>query len=80
MGNSNALAAVSPTPANDGWLSRSEAASYLKISAVSLAKMAVSGNGPPFYRPTRRVVYRRSDLDQWMFARRRRSTAEAAHA
>ena len=73
------VASVGPVN-TEVWLSRGEAASYLRISSVSLAKMAVSGQGPPMYLPSRRVVYRRSDLDQWMVGRRRRHTSEAPHA
>ena len=62
----------------DTWLSRIEAATYLRISATSLAKMAVAGDGPPFYRPSRRVLYRRNDLDQWVATRRCRSTSDVA--
>jgi hypothetical protein len=58
--------------ASDAWLNRSEAAAYLRISVMALAKMAMANSGPSFYRPSRRVVYRKTDLDKWMIGRRRR--------
>ena len=51
------------------------------VAATTLAKWAVSGEGPPFQRDGRWPLYPRSDLDRW--AERRLSpvvspTAEAA--
>lgn len=53
-----------------------EAAAYCKLSASTLEKLRVSGNGPAFLKPRRRVVYRLSDIDTWLDASRRGSTSE----
>lgn len=61
-------------------LSPEEAAAYLGLSTVTLAKLRVSGDGPPFFKLTAgkygRVGYRISVLDAWLETRRRQSTAE----
>lgn len=52
------------------YLSRREAAAYLNVVAVStLAKLAVIGGGPKFYKFGRRVGYQIDDLDSWAKAR-----------
>ena len=56
-----------------------EAAEYLGLSASTLAKMRLRGDGPPYSKAGPRVViYDRADLDAWVAARRRTSTSEAA--
>lgn len=57
-------------------LNSSEAADYIKISLSWLAKSRLKGDGPPYAKIGRRVVYNREDLDQWLATRRRRSTSE----
>ena len=48
------------------FLSRKEAAAYLGvISAATLAKYAVFGGGPRFYKLSSRVGYKIEDLDSW---------------
>ena len=54
-----------------------EAADWLRLSASYLNKMRVTGEGPAFFKPGRRVVYRADDLDAWLNARRVSSTSEA---
>lgn len=60
------------------YLTRAEAADYLKLSASHLAKLAVMGGGPVMCRMGRAVRYRRRDLDAWAAAGACRSTSEAA--
>ncbi len=58
---------------------RPAAAAYLGVSQGFLEKAAVTGGGPPYLRLSARlVVYDVTDLDDWMAARRVRSSAEAA--
>ncbi len=53
------------------------AAQYLGLSASTLAKMRLRGDGPPYSKAGPRIViYERSDLDDWLASRRRRSTSE----
>jgi hypothetical protein len=68
------------------YLSRTEAADYLasrglRIAKQTLAKFAVTGEGPMYRAFGSRVVYSTADLDAWAEARLskpRRSTSEAA--
>jgi excisionase family DNA binding protein len=53
------------------------AARYVGLSASTLAKMRLSGNGPAFLKLGRRVLYRRADLDAWLESRLARNTSDA---
>ena len=54
-----------------------EAAGYLGLSASTLAKMRMRGDGPLYSKlGTRIVVYDRDDLEAWLTMRRRQSTSE----
>ncbi|MBB3931205.1 excisionase family DNA binding protein [Kaistia hirudinis] len=55
-----------------------EAADYLNLSKSTLDMKRLKGGGPVFCALGRRVVYKRSDLDAWVDANRRRSTSEVA--
>jgi hypothetical protein len=59
----------------DGLLTPGEAARYTRLTVGQLAQLRYLGRGPVFLNPTpRRILYRRSDLDGWLFASERRST------
>ena len=58
-------------------LSTCEAAEYVGLSARTLEKLCITGGGPEFLKPNRRVVYDRNDLDAWLAGKRRRSTSDA---
>lgn len=53
-----------------------EAASFTGLSKSTLEKLRVSGNGPPYIRVGRVVLYDPDDLDRWLAAHRRQSTSE----
>jgi excisionase family DNA binding protein len=53
------------------------AAEYLGLAVQTLAKMRVSGESPPFYKLGRQVLYYRTELDDWVAARKRRSTSDS---
>jgi predicted DNA-binding transcriptional regulator AlpA len=53
------------------------AAEYIGWSESTLEKKRCSGDGPPFIRLGRAVVYDTHDLDTWLNARRFSSTSEA---
>ena len=55
-----------------------EAGDYVKHSSSTMEKLRVRGGGPVYSKPTRRVIYRRRDLDDWLASKRRRSTSDAA--
>lgn len=62
------------------WLTRKEAACYLRLGESTLAKLFVSGDGPPAIKVGRSVRYDSTDLDAWMSSRRRRSTSDIGSA
>jgi predicted DNA-binding transcriptional regulator AlpA len=53
-----------------------EAASYCGLAHRTLEKLRLTGEGPAYLKIGRAVVYDRHDLDQWLAAKRRRSTSE----
>ena len=57
-------------------LTTPEAAAYLRSSKSYLDKLRVYGGGPPFLRPGRKILYRKSDLDLWVAEHRFGSTSE----
>ena len=58
------------------WMTRKEAASYLRLGESTLAKLFVSGDGPPAMKVGRSVRYSIADLNEWMTAKRRKSTSD----
>lgn len=62
-------------------LTQREAAALLRLSERTLERFRVTGDGPKFVKAGRRVLYRQSDLDEWITARVCGSTSEgrAAH-
>jgi excisionase family DNA binding protein len=45
----------------------SEAAEYLRVSRSTLAKWRMKGEGPPFHRCGRRLIYYyRTEIDNWL--------------
>lgn len=58
-----------------------DAADYLGLTASTLEKMRLSGNGPRFVRlGTRAVGYTVGDLDTFIEAGRRASTSDSGEA
>jgi predicted DNA-binding transcriptional regulator AlpA len=53
------------------------AARFVGLSASTLAKLRLNGNGPLYCKLGRRVVYRLSDLEQWLQSRTARDTSDA---
>ena len=58
-------------------LSAELAARFVGLSASTLAKLRLNGNGPIYCKLGRRVVYRPADLEQWLQARATRDTSDA---
>lgn len=58
------------------YLTTHQAARMLGLSAKTLARYRVSGNGPVFHRFRRRVLYLRADIEAWAATRRRVSTVD----
>ena len=57
-------------------LSVQEAAHFLGLSVSTLNKLRLSGNGPPYMKLTRRVLYDMRDLEEWAAQRKRNHTSE----
>ena len=53
------------------------AARIVGLSASTLAKLRLNGNGPVYCKLGRRVVYRPADLEQWLQSRTVRDTSDA---
>ena len=58
------------------YLGPDDAARYLGLSPRTLQRMRVTGEGPPYAKVRRRVIYDRLDLDDWTAKRKRRFTGE----
>ena len=73
MSNNTEILAAPP----GALLTTAEAAVILSLSPRTLEQLRVKGDGPPYFALGRRAVrYRRSDLDAWLDARRRKSTSD----
>ena len=48
------------------WLSVSEAAALLGLSAWTLQRMMREGTSPPFYRPSQHARFKRAELEDWL--------------
>jgi hypothetical protein len=44
----------------------SEVAAALRTTPAALAQMRYRGDGPPFFRLGRRILYRWEDVEQWI--------------
>jgi hypothetical protein len=54
------------------------AARFTGVAVSTLAKMRCLGGSPMFVKAGRKVLYKRSDLIEWLNTRRVRNTTEAA--
>ena len=70
--NTRAMEARKGSP----FLSTQQAAFYLSLSARTLEKMRLTGNGPRFRKHGRFVRYHIADLDAWSEGRRHSSTSD----
>ncbi|MBM3556020.1 MAG: helix-turn-helix domain-containing protein [Alphaproteobacteria bacterium] len=61
-------------------LNRPQAAEFLGISRSCLAKMALTGDGPSYFKVGARVIYDAGDLACWLECRRRASTSQVREA
>jgi len=61
---------------SDNLLTPKQAAGYLNVAEISLAKWRVDGSGPEYFKLGRAVRYRIDCLDAWLEERLQRSTSE----
>ena len=59
------------------WNCAKVAARFVGLAQSTLAKLRLNGNGPVYCKLGRRVVYRPSDLEQWLQSRTARDTSDA---
>lgn len=64
------------TPTSRPKLRTPAAAAYTGLAESTLEKLRVRGDGCPFIRIGRAVLYDPDDLDAWLSANRRRSTSD----
>lgn len=60
------------------YLKTPEAANYTRLSVPTLERMRLRGDGAPYVKAGKSVIYRRADLDAWLASRLVRSTSEVA--
>ena len=53
-----------------------EAAKLSRLSVPTLERMRLKGDGPPFIKAGKSVIYRRADLESWLASRLVRSTSD----
>jgi predicted DNA-binding transcriptional regulator AlpA len=58
-------------------LNAGDAARFVGLSESTLAKLRLNGNGPIYCKLGRRVVYRPTDLEEWLQSRTTRDTSDA---
>ena len=66
-----------PAAAPAALLTTTEAAAVLNLSPRTLEQLRVTGAGPPYFALGKRAVrYKHSDINDWLDARRRKSTSD----
>jgi predicted site-specific integrase-resolvase len=65
---------------NDQLFTQSNLAQRLHISERTLERWRVEGCGPPYTKAVRKVLYRQSDVDEWLDGSLRQSTSEIVGA
>jgi len=58
------MAELAPPPSEH--LTNAEAAAFMKIAPVTLEQARARGEGPPYSKAGRRILYRRSDVEAWL--------------
>ena len=61
----------------NGMLRTADAAKFTGLSASTLTKLRLAGDGPVYIKLGKAVVYDPSDLSDWLRSKRRRSTTAA---
>ncbi|MBT9292964.1 helix-turn-helix transcriptional regulator [Prosthecodimorpha staleyi] len=63
--------------ATNQYMGTADAAGYVGLGVSTLEKLRLTGGGPRYSRPIKRVLYSVRDLDEWLASHRRRSTSDA---
>lgn len=62
------------------WAGTQATAEHINVSESHLNNMRVRGDGPPFVKMGRKVLYDLNEVDAWLCQKRRRSTTEGEAA
>lgn len=65
---------------NRPWMRQKAVAEHLGVSISFLEKLRQRGDGPPYHKLGRAVVYNPAELDAWAAGRRRLSTSDPGAA
>jgi predicted DNA-binding transcriptional regulator AlpA len=77
MSPADQSAPSAPKPLVPKVVTAKTAAQIVGLSESTLAKLRLNGNGPIYCKLGRRVVYRLTDLEQWLQSRTTRDTSDA---
>jgi molybdenum cofactor biosynthesis enzyme MoaA len=58
------------------YMTPAEVSAYVRLAVQTLAKLRVTGGGPSYVKPRRRILYKRADVQAWLDARVRTSTSD----
>lgn len=64
----------------DDFLTTDEVGAILRVTAIYLRQMRLTGRGPSYVKVGKLVRYRRGDVDAWIASRRVTSTSDAVAA
>ena len=53
------------------WLTRAELARELGVTVPTVARWHSEGDGPPYTKVGKRILYRRESVQQWLMSRER---------
>ena len=66
-------------PANSRLYTVNKASAYVRLSASTLNRLRVTGDGPRYTKLAGKVLYDERDLDQWIEDGKRASTSDNRH-
>lgn len=58
------------------YFTKRQAAAYLSLGTSTLDRLRITGRGPAYSRPLRKIIYRGDDLDAWVESHMQQSTSE----
>jgi len=65
--------------ATHDYLKPDQLSELINVAKSTLARWRVEGNGPPFMKAGRAVLYAANDVHEWLAKSARQSTSEATH-
>jgi hypothetical protein len=71
-------ATTQETQHGERWYTPKQAAKHYKIGFSTLAKLRLSGDGPPYVKIGVKVLYSGPEFDAWLASKLRTSTSQSA--